>query len=272
MADWTPLVIAAAPNGAYKQKSEHPALPVTPDELAETAVRCRDAGAAMIHLHVRDPGGRHTLDPGTYHQAITAIKRAVGDRLVIQVTSESGKIYQPDAQMQAIREVRPEAVSLALRELIPDSGSERAAAEFFQWLARRGCVPQYILYTAAEVEWYRTLLERGVIPDAPHWLLFVLGRYSDNQQSQPADLLPFLAEPMPVPWSMCAFGRTEHACAVTAAALGGHVRVGFENNMDLKTGARAPDNAALITQAAEAAAVLNRPLMDAAGLRDLFAW
>lgn len=221
MADWTPLVIATAPNGAYKQKSEHPALPVTPDELAETAVRCQDAGAAMIHLHVRDPGGRHTLDPGVYHQAITAIKRAVGERLVIQVTSESGKIYRPDAQMQAVREVRPEAVSLALRELIPDSGSERAAAEFFQWLARYGCVPQYILYTAAEVEWYRTLLERGVIADAPHWLLFVLGRYTDSQQSQPADLLPFLAEPLPVPWSMCAFGRTEHACAVTAAALGG---------------------------------------------------
>jgi uncharacterized protein (DUF849 family) len=158
---------------------------------------------------------------------------------------------------------------VALRELIPDTGAEREAAAFFSWLARIGCVPQYILYSANEVDWYRSLLERAVIPDAPHWLLFVLGRYTDAQQSQPADLLPFLREPLPVPWAMCAFGRTEHACAVTAAALGGHVRIGFENNLLLKDGRRAPDNAALVKQATEAAAVLNRPLLDADGLRDL---
>lgn len=271
MNDWSPLAISAAPNGAYKTKSDHPALPMTPAELAETAARCRDAGAAMIHLHVRDADGRHSLDPETYRQATVAIRQAVGDGLVVQVTSESGKIYAPDAQMRAIREVRPEAVSLALRELLPDAGGERTAAEFFKWLAVNGCVPQYILYSDAEVDWYRTLLERGVIPDTPHWLLLVLGRYTDDQQSRPVDLLPFLREPLPVPWSMCAFGHTEHACAVAAAALGGHVRVGFENNLQLKNGTRAPHNAALIEQAAEAADVLNRPLLDADGLRGLLA-
>lgn len=265
-----PLAVAVAPNGAYKRKSDYPDLPETPAELAETAARCLDAGAAMIHLHVREPDGRHTLSPGIYHQAIEAIRRAVGNRLVIQITSEAGGIYQPDAQMQAVQEVRPEAVSLALRELIPDAARERAAAVFFKGLARHGCVPQYILYSAAEVDWYRTLLEREVIPDAPHWLLFVLGRYTDDRQSRPADLLPFLAEPPAVPWSMCAFGRTEHACAVAAAALGGHVRVGFENNLHLKDGAPAPDNAALVAQAVEAAGLLNRPLMDGGALRDLF--
>lgn len=271
MSHWLPLVLAAAPNGAYKTQADHPALPLAPDELAETAARCRDAGAAMLHLHVRDAAGRHTLDPDAYQRATAAVRRAVGDALVIQVTSESGRIYEPDAQMQAIRAVRPEAVSLALRELIPDRGGERAAARFFRWVADNGCAAQYILYSAAEVDWYRTLRERGVIPDTPHWLLFVLGRYTDDQQSRPADLLPFLREPVPVPWSMCAFGRTEHACAVAAAALGGHVRVGFENNLELKNGTRAPHNAALIEQAAEAAGVLGRPLMNADGLREMLA-
>jgi len=271
MDDWQPLAVAVAPNGAYKTRTDHPALPLAPTELAETAARCRDAGAAMIHLHVRDADGRHSLDPGAYREAITAIRRAVGDGLVVQVTSEAGRVYGPDEQMQAIREVRPEAVSLALRELIPDASRERSAAEFFRWLAEIECAPQYIVYSADELAWYRTLRERGVIPEAPHWLLFVLGRYTDNQQSQPADLLPFLREPPPAPWAVCAFGRTEHACAVTAAALGGHVRVGFENNLDLKNGARAPHNDALIQQAAEAAAVLNRPLIDADGLRELLA-
>jgi uncharacterized protein (DUF849 family) len=269
--DPAPLILAVAPNGAYKTKSDHPALPQTPAELAATATSCLDAGAAMIHLHVRDGEGKHTLDPAAYRKAIDAIHRAVGDELVVQVTSESGRIYRPEEQMRAIREVRPEAVSLALRELIPDEGYEQVACEFFGWLGDSGCVPQYILYTDAEVEWYRALLDRGVIPDMPHWLLFVLGRYTDNQQSRSTDLLPFLTRLPDRPWSMCAFGRTEHTCAVAAAALGGHVRVGFENNLYLKGGAKASQNSDLVTQVSEAAAVLNRPLMDAAGLRGLFA-
>jgi len=268
--DWTPLILTVAPNGASKSQADHPALPLTPPELAETAARCLAAGAAMIHLHVRDDDGGHTLDPAAYHRAIDAIRAAVGERLVIQVTSEAGGIYGPEEQMAAVRAVDPEAVSLALRELIPDARHEPAAAAFFQWLGERGCAPQYILYSGEEVAWYRALRARGVIPDAPHWLLFVLGRYTSGRQSRPADLLPFLDEIPERPWGVCAFGRAEHACAVAAAALGGHVRVGFENNLALKSGERAPDNAALIEQAAAAARVLDRPLMDAAGLRGRF--
>lgn len=266
---WTPLAVAVAPNGASRMKSHHEALPITPKELAETAARCRDAGAAMIHLHVRKADGTHTLDPGTYAEATAAIRKSVGGKLVIQATSEAGGIYGPAEQMQAIREVRPEAVSVALREMIREEAGEPEAAEYFQWLADNGCVPQYILYSAEELEWYRALRGRGLIPDSPHWLLFVLGRYTSGQQSHPADLLPFLGTMPDWPWSMCAFGETEHACAVTSTALGGHVRVGFENNLLLKDGSLAPDNAALVAQVAETAQNLNRPLLDADGLRQL---
>ncbi|MBS1270202.1 MAG: 3-keto-5-aminohexanoate cleavage enzyme [Gammaproteobacteria bacterium] len=261
----------AAPNGAHKTKSDHPALPMTPGELADTAAGALDAGAAMMHLHVRKADGGHTLDPAVYRQAIAAVRRSVGDKLVIQVTSESAGIYRPEEQMRAIREVKPEAVSLALREWVPGETYEKPASECFRWLAGNACVPQYIIYSAAEAKWYGTLRERGVIPDAPHWLLFVLGRYVRGQQSQPADLLPFLEQPLDRPWSLCAFGRAEHACAVVAASLGGHVRVGFENNIYLKDGSIAAHNAALIEQVVEAAGVLNRPLMDADGLREMFA-
>ncbi|MGA8261122.1 MAG: 3-keto-5-aminohexanoate cleavage protein [Arenicellales bacterium] len=269
--DPEPLILTVAPNGAYKTKADHPALPVTPDELAATAASCLDAGAAMIHLHVRDENGGHTLAPGAYRSAIDAIRGAVGDRLVIQATSESARVYGPEQQMQAIRELRPESVSLALRELIPEEGYEPLACDFFRWLESQGCITQYILYSDAEVAWYRALAGRAVIPDSPHWLLFVLGRYTSGQQSRPTDLLPFLVEPPDRPWSICAFGSSEHACAVAAAALGGHVRVGFENNLYLKEGSTASRNAELVAQAADAARMLNRPLMDADGLRQLFA-
>ncbi len=189
--DWTPLIAAVAPNGATKTKADHSALPLTPEELARAAVQCLEAGASMMHLHVRGVDGGHTLNPDIYRQAIASIRRAVGDKLVIQATSESGGLYSPDEQMQAVRELKPEAVSLALRELIRGDTGERAVADFFHWLPRNGCVPQYILYTPEEVDRYRALLERDVIPDSPHWVLFVLGRYTGGRQSQAADLVPF---------------------------------------------------------------------------------
>ncbi|MGB1244689.1 MAG: 3-keto-5-aminohexanoate cleavage protein, partial [Porticoccaceae bacterium] len=86
-------MIAVAPNGARKQKDDHPALPISPAELTETAVQCRDAGACMIHLHVRDAGGGHSLDVDAYRLATTAVRDAVGPDMVIQITTEAVGIY-----------------------------------------------------------------------------------------------------------------------------------------------------------------------------------
>jgi uncharacterized protein (DUF849 family) len=110
-----------------------------------------------------------------------------------------------------------------------------------------------------------------VIPDAPWFLLFVLGRYSADQISSPKDLVPFIhAHDGVEPWAVCAFGATEHACITAAAAFGGHVRVGFENNLRLKDDSLAPNNEALVSQAAEAAACLARPLATAVEIRRRF--
>ena len=90
--------------------------------------------------------------------------------------------------------------------------------------------------------------------------------------SEPADLLPFLAaHDGATPWAVCAFGPREAACALTAAALGGHMRVGFENNLFLPDGTLAPDNAALVRNAAAGAALCGRELASADGIRARFA-
>lgn len=274
-AAWTPLVLAVAPNGAYKQKADHAALPLTPRELADEARRCLDAGAAMIHLHVRTPEGRHLLDAAAYQAATQAIRQAVGDELVVQVTTESGRLYAPAQQMAVVRETRPEAASVGLRELLPagaDAAAEAATSAFFAWLAEAGVMTQVICYDADDLRRWQSLRARGAIPDAPWSLLFVLGRYSAGQRSQPADLLPFLAARTgDEPWSVCAFGPRENACMMAAAALGGHLRVGFENNLLLPDGRVAPDNAALVRLAAQGVASMGRPLARAADVRRAFA-
>lgn len=264
-----PLLITVAPNGAYKQAHDHAALPLTPVALAETAKRCLDAGAAMLHLHIRDAQGRHSLDVAGYQEALRTVRAAVGQDMVLQVTSEAARVYDAPAQIAMVQAVRPEAVSVGLREVDTPAIGRAGLADFFGWLARERVMTQVILYDEADLRRWQALRADGTVPDAPWSLLFVLGRYSAGQTSSPRDLLPFVqAHSGTEPWSVCAFGATEHACVTTAAALGGHVRVGFENNLYLKTGALAPDNAALVLQAADAARCLGRPLATAAGLRE----
>ncbi|QDZ00333.1 3-keto-5-aminohexanoate cleavage protein [Nitratireductor mangrovi] len=249
-----PVAIAVAPNGGRLTKADHPALPVEPSELAATASACRDAGAAMIHLHVRDRDGRHLLDAEAYRRATDAVRAAVGDELVVQITSEALGIYSPAEQMDVVRSVRPEAVSLALRELAPDEAAEAEFATFLAWLSQERIVPQIILYEPGEACRLDDMARRGVIPFDSIPVLFVLGRYVPGQQSAPDDVLPFLAPDMPrfESWMLCAFGLRETACVTAAALLGGNARVGFENNLFLPDGRRAPDNAALVEATATA--------------------
>ncbi len=214
-------MVLVAPNGARKARAEHPALPLTPDELAATAIACKAAGAVLFHLHERTPDGRHSLSVEHYRAAIAAIRAAAGEELIIQVTTEGVGIFNPVEQMALVRTLRPEAVSLAVRELVPTAQAEEEARAFFGWLDDEGIAPQYILYSPEDVDLYRELHRRGVIGGLRPSVLFVLGRYAVDQTSAPADVLPFLQAwgGRPEPWAVCAFGPRESACGVAAAAL-----------------------------------------------------
>ncbi|WP_445680733.1 3-keto-5-aminohexanoate cleavage protein [Radicibacter daui] len=243
-----PTAVAVAPNGGRLTRADHPALPLGAPELARTAAECLEAGASMIHVHVRNGEDRHLLDADAYRQVIAAIRAEVGERLVIQITSEALGLYSPAEQRAVVRATRPEAVSLALRELVPDAAEEPAFADLLVWMKQENVLPQIILYAPEEAERLAGLKKRGLIPwdDIP--VLYVLGRYVAGQTSSPADLLPFLASggsPFSH-WSTCAFGRHETACVTAAALLGGHVRVGFENNRLLPDGQVAANNQALV--------------------------
>jgi 3-keto-5-aminohexanoate cleavage enzyme len=242
------VVVTVAPNGGRKTKADHPELPLSAEELARTAAECLERGAAMIHLHVRDAEGRHCLDPEAYRATIAHICEEVGDKLVLQITSESLGAYSPAEQRAAVLDANPEAVSLALRELAPDPSDEPEFGLFLSKLKTMRIWPQIILYTPAEAERLGAMAKRGLIPFDKLAVLYVLGRYSLTRTASARDLLPFLAPDMPRfgSWSVCAFGRRETACVTAAALLGGHARVGFENNLCLPDGARAESNADLV--------------------------
>jgi 3-keto-5-aminohexanoate cleavage enzyme len=262
--------VAVAPNGGRRTKAEHPALPLTPDELARTAAECLDRGASMIHLHVRDAEGKHCLDAELYRAAIRRIYETVGDRLVVQITSESLGRYTPEEQKAAVLKTIPEAASLALRELAPDKADEKGFGEFLGRLKRMRIWPQIILYSAVEATRLAAMRKQGLIPFDSLAVLYVLGRSALLRTAQPSDLLPYLVPDAPrfESWSVCAFGRREAACVTVAALLGGHARVGFENNLLLPDGARAASNAELVGAAVRALDAVGLSTQSADGLRE----
>lgn len=244
-----PILIAVAPNGARKTKDDHTGLPLSPRELIETAEACLEAGAGMMHFHVRDAGGRHSLDHRIYGPVLKELDRTVGDRMLLQVSSEAAGIYQRQTQMDEMKRLAPHCLSVGVREIISEEKDFESGHRFLSELFQAGALVQYILYSAGDVLWYERLVGDGVIPGKRHLLLFVVGRYGEGR-SRERDLFPFVDSlSRNSPWMACGFGVSEHKIVEQAIRLGGHVRVGFENNHLLVDGRMAADNRSLVAGA-----------------------
>ncbi|QEW05144.1 BKACE family enzyme [Nitrincola iocasae] len=244
----SPCLLMVAPNGARRVYTDHPAIPLTPEELARDAQQCVKAGASMMHLHVREPNGRHLLDVTAYKEAISAINEAVGDQLILQVTSEAAGRYTPNEQRRVIEALQPASVSVAVREWFGDRHEIDASGELCRYLAAKNCHIQYIVYSPEDLAYFNLLRQQGCLPHGRAFLLFVLGRYSTPPLADPGSLTGFLhALEKDDAWAVCAFGTTEGECMSIAAQQGGHVRVGFENNLWRADGKLTNSNADIVT-------------------------
>ena len=250
-----PTIIMAAPNGARKMKTDHPQLPISINETIAAAKACHEEGASILHAHVRGDRDEHVLDAARYQTLIAGLRSEVPD-LLIQVTTEAVGVYTPQQQYDLVFKVKPDFVSVGLREMLAnDSGASHSLAkDFYHRAAAEQIYVQHILYDADDIARMRLAMRVGIVPlRAPHVLL-VLGRYAQDFQSEQSELAPLLGDGLSdmASWSICAFGYKEYDVMIAAVAAGGHCRVGFENNMHLKDGKLAPDNAALIRQLAKA--------------------
>lgn len=236
--------LMVAPNGARLQKADHPALPITLDDIIECARDCHAAGADGLHLHLRDADGGHLLDAQAYRAAVKAIVQAVPG-LAIQITTEAAGRYGPAHQRMIARDSGCDAVSISIREMA--QGGTTGLADFYADLAARGIAVQHILYDANDGAMLAHILPEALLRAADLQLIFVLGRYTDGQVSDPATLSAFLAWASDLglapDWAVCAFGQGETACLEAAIKAGGKCRVGFENARVNRDGSIAANNA-----------------------------
>tara|TARA_R110000787_G_scaffold247761_1_gene353286 strand:+ start:4083 stop:4925 length:843 start_codon:yes stop_codon:yes gene_type:complete len=270
-------LISVAPNGARKLRTDHPALPLSPEDIAADAAACVAEGAGLLHLHVRDAEGRHSLSAAAYKAAIKAVRAQTGNSLIIQITTESAGLFDRSAQIAVVECVRPEACSVALRELSPN-GSQEEVATYRQFLAdcrRENVWVQHILYDAHDVRRFSDLRADGVYGDELPFILLVVGRYRDGAQSDTLELRAMLdaldqsPDAKPV-WAACAFGQGETNLLSEAASIGGHVRVGFENNCLMADGSLAESNASRVGEVTTALRSLGLSPMSADSARTAF--
>ncbi|TDK44489.1 3-keto-5-aminohexanoate cleavage protein [Antarcticimicrobium luteum] len=232
-------LIMVAPNGARRGKADHPALPVTIAETVETAAACLAAGAAALHLHIRDDAGRHSLDPGRYGEALAELARAVPD-MRVQITTESAGIFEVPDQLDCLARLKPGWASVSVREI---ARAPELAARVYGTCADNGTEVQHILYDPEDAALLARWQAQGIVRPGQDSTILVLGRYATGQKATPDDLAPLLAAKPPGRWMLCAFGPAEHACLLQAARRGGDLRVGFENNLHRADGTLLHDNA-----------------------------
>jgi len=241
--------LMVAPNGARKQKSDHPAVPLTIPQIAQCAFDCFQAGADALHLHIRDMDGAHSLDPMIYREALDALHEIVPD-MPIQITTESAGIFDVKTQHHCLKSLRPDAASISIREIAREPA---LAPSVYGLCHEAGTKVQHILYDTDDVAQMRIWIDKGWIPASMNSVIFVLGKYQPKVFAQPGDLHPFLdaTKDMRLNWMLCAFGRHELACAHKALEMGGDLRIGFENNIHLQDGSLAQDNAQTVALAAK---------------------
>jgi 3-keto-5-aminohexanoate cleavage enzyme len=250
-----PLVITVAPVGGELTREQQPSLPLTPDEIAEEVARCREAGASIVHLHVRDDRGVPSQGREHFARAIDAIKRAAPD--VVVQTSTGGSVGMTEDERSQPLDLKPEMATLTTGTVnFGDEVFENPlplVERFFLRMREIGVQPEFEVFDTGMVETARRLVaDHDAEPRHAHFdlVLGVPGGMAGTPEAlfHLASILPANAS-----WSATGIGRTHVPVTLAALALGGHVRTGFEDTIYLRRGRLAESNAELIARVARIA-------------------
>lgn len=235
-------LIMVAPTGARKGKGDHPKIPISIQEIRDETVACAAAGAGALHLHIRDDSGLHSLDPGRYREAIEEIHNVLPG-FPIQVTTESAGVFSVEQQLACLRNLRPEAASVSVREVARDTD---LISHIYGTCSDNGTSVQHILYDLKDWDQFLAWRESGIVKEEQTDVLFVLGRYASHKAAKPDDLdsLSQVFPQLPGRIMVCAFGPLERDVLCAAYARGTDLRIGFENNIHAQDGRLAESNAA----------------------------
>lgn len=266
-----PLIITCAITGAETTRERQPALPITPQEQAQAAYDAVQAGASIIHLHVRDDDGKPTQRVERFEESIRAIREKAPE-VIIQISTGGavGETIENRAKPLAIKgKNKPEMASLNLGTM--NFGDDvfmnhpRDIVGLAAKMQQHGVVPELEIYEAGMLESAFRLAKQGVIREPLHFQ-FVLG-VPGGMSGDPRNLVHLVNlmtsssfSSQDLQWGVAGIGRYQLPLAVQAMVMGGHVRVGFEDNIFYHKGKLASSNAQLVERVARIAKELGREI------------
>jgi len=264
-----PVIITAALVGAEVTRAQQPHLPLTPQEIIAAAVECYEAGATIIHIHVRDAEGNATQDAALFRQVVEGIRERCA---VITQVSTGGAVGMSAAERLQSIACQPDMATLTTGTVNFGEGvfmNDRKLVETFaRRLQQAGIVPEIEIFDMGMLDEALRLRQMGLIT-APIQFDFVLG-VPGALAAEPAHLLHMVRSlPMGSTWSVAGMGQHQLTLGVMALAMGGNVRVGFEDNIYYRKGQLASSNAELVARIVRIAKEMERDVATPAQARDI---
>ena len=264
-------ILTCAVTGNLTRPDQTPYLPITPEQIANECLAAAEAGAAVVHIHVRDPlTGKPSMEVDHYRDVVDRIRRERND-LVINLTTGPGgryvpsdddpKVYAPgttllppEKRVEHIALIRPDICSLDLNTM--NSGPDvvintpRNVRKMAAVIRSSGVMPELEIFDSGDLHLARDLITEGTL-DGPGLWTFVLGvKYGFSASPE---TLMYARNQLPAGaiWAAFGIGRAEFPMVAQSWLYGGHVRVGLEDNIYLEKGVLAKGNAELVTKAVD---------------------
>jgi len=262
-------ILTVAVTGNLTTLEQHPGLPCTPAQIADACLESAKAGAAIAHIHVRYPDGRPSMELDHYREVVERIRDKNADLIINLTTGLGGRfipskddpkiaapgtsLVHPLRRVEHITALKPDIATLDLNTMYsgtavvintPDNVTIMANAIY-----AAGSKPELEVFDSGDIQLANVLLAQGVLKSPPLFQIVMGVRYGFTATPQTLlyaqSLLPRDAQ-----WAAFGIGRAEFTMLSQAFCLGGHVRVGLEDNIYLRKGVLAPSNAALCEKAA----------------------
>ncbi|MCW2944135.1 MAG: hypothetical protein JWR24_852 [Actinoallomurus sp.] len=256
-------LITIAPTGAEADKVDAPALPVTLEELVRTAKECEAAGAAVIHVHIRDADARPTLDPVRLRDTVAALRESTN--LIVQL-STGGAVTDPYEHRLKVLDAAPDACSLTCGTVNFGDGVFMNPwpfmAELYQLTQAKEVVPEFELFDLGQVASLHRLLDTYGAPYGGHVHCDLVMGVPGGMPGDARTLVAAVeALPEGATWSATGIGRTTLPVMYAALSAGGHLRVGMEDTLTYAKGQPVTANTQLVERAATLVQIAQRKPM-----------
>jgi uncharacterized protein (DUF849 family) len=268
MAPQKKTILTVAVTGNLTTVQQNPALPCTPEQIANAALESAKIGASIAHLHVRYPDGRPSMELAHYREVVERI-RDKNSELIINLTTGPGgrfvpskedpriagpgtSILHPLKRVEHIVELKPDIATLDLNTMWSGTAAVINTPENVTIMAneiqKAGSTPELEVFDSGDIQLANALLDKGVLQRPPLFQIVMGVRYGFISTPQTLMYAQSLL-PKDAMWAAFAIGRWEFPMLATTWFLGGHVRVGMEDNVYLSKGQLTPSNAALCEKA-----------------------